>query len=173
MRILGLKGFTRSGRISHYFDMPDAIFPEKWNWRPSDVDYVIEYYRDRASDPYILTGFSDGGTLAHLVWQRDPMCLGAFIHAGLFPERQLNRMQLVDKPLLLTYVDGDLAPQVTARTKYAYEYYLDRGISADMLTIEPCPKLRWYGHYYGSCLDAAASWCLRRFGYVLRTSVKG
>ena len=173
MRLVGLNGFTvsryLSGRIDGLFT--DGIFPFKRNWAPRHKDYVKRYIP--GEEPYLLTGFSDGGTLAHEVAHDDPRCAGLMVHSSMFRERRIKRLRNI--PILLMRTIGDKTPTFDAMQKAHDWYYIDNKVTnlepangpLDLPNNDPSFLGRWLKHEFSNGLPAMAEFTLRHFGFVL------
>ena len=169
MNILALNGFMPSdridARIDQYFDPEYCVAPFKRNWRPTDAQWVADSYVDRFDrQPCVITGFSDGGTLAMEVAQQLPQCLGAMIHSGSFRRFYLRRLVIRPLPMLFLFTRGDITP--TDRSmRLAARWFHRRGVPD--VELQECEKTTWHGHEYANGLTAMANWFASRYNYAL------
>jgi hypothetical protein len=106
MQIIALNGLTIKpavdGRIGSY--LPGSVEVYRWNWRAKDVCWTRwTIFTEIGSEPYILVGFSDGGTMAHRVAHLDNRCIGLVVHSGL----RASIPRIRDIPTLLVTTNGD------------------------------------------------------------------
>ena len=170
MRLAVLRGFgrRRHNPLVRYFE--HGYFPQsKWSWfgtlndwRQDDSVWLLLEFRKRfGRDPYVLIGFSDGGTLAHELAAADPCCAGLIVHSGLWR----NPPWLTDAPTLLLRTRGDRTPTYEA-TEKAFESYDEQGKQVAMETLDPWPDLP-FNHQFGNGLLSMRRWCRDELGFEL------
>ena len=173
MRLVGLNGLTLckflDGRIDHLFS--DGIFPYRRNWAARHKDFVKKNIPGQ--EEYLLTGFSDGGTLAHEVAHDDPRCAGLMVHSSMFRPHKIETVR--DIPILLMRTLGDVTPTFDA-TYRAYDWYSDsdkitrlepKDGPLTMGSTDPSFLGRWLRHEYANGLPFMAEFALKHFDFVL------
>ena len=155
--VVGLKGFSRWGRIDQYFS--EGLFPQKANWRAAD--YVpIAYQIARGSrDNFVLVCFSDGGTIAHDIAASVGKCIGLIAHSATFnPPHFVPRI-----PVLLLSTEWDLT-RMSWETDRAEAWYQSVGVA---VTRHRLPRTTWHGHEFSNGLLQMNAWSLEHFGKAL------
>lgn len=158
MRLVGLNGLTIwpfiDGTINTFYT--DGIFPYRWNWRQKDITVINSLPRE----DYVLTGFSDGGTLCHEIAQKDEYCKGLMVVSSLFRYPTVER----DIPILLIRTEGEVK-SVFESMLLAEKYYQLKGVSnVKLVTTEYCGRFK---HQYRHTLHYMYAWCYMYLNYQL------
>jgi dienelactone hydrolase len=160
MILVGLNGTTiwpiSNGRVSQYFST--GIFPYQWTYRKHAWRKLLPKMPNK---PYILTGFSAGGTLCHQIGARDPNCKGIMVHSGMFYDPITPREDL---PILLLRTEGDIFPTYKG-TYEAFRFYNQYHYTNTRL--DTLAKTHWHGHEYANGLPSMREWCKNLFDYDL------
>lgn len=159
--IVGLKGFTKRGRIDGYFT--SGWFPDVFNWTSDHLPYVhIEYTKQFGNTLYLPVAFSDGGTVAHDLAAIDPRCIGLIVHSGVFRKSGFIPRKI---PILLLVTNGDRTP-MPRHTVHAYHWYKSNGIDVTIEFLDPCPT-KQLNHQFANGLPAMYRWCKEKLNYEL------
>lgn len=161
MNFMGLNGFGyRLGRISPFFQ--EGFFPFKFNWTARHIDYVISQYHTRfLKQPYILAGFSDGGTLAHEVASVDPFCVGLIVHSGMWRGVYSSARKI---PVLLLRTVGDPTPTYK-ETGEALCWYSNHDYPVKHVELH---SDKFFKHEFANGLSVMKAWCWENFQYDLK-----
>lgn len=157
LRLVGLNGFGAFGiaDVSRYFS--EGLFPRRFNWSPRH-SRVVRRMIDKAygEQRFIVCGFSDGASLAHLVAAESPNCVGCIAHSGM-----LWWFQPRNIPVLLLRTIGDRTPTYR-KTEQALEFYKSYGVRAELRDVLPLRD--GIKHQFDSGLGVMAEWTRRHFG---------
>lgn len=139
--VVGLKGFTRYGRLNKYF--MSGYFPLVWNWTPRHVDKVIYDYSVKFQvRPYDLVAFSDGGTVAHEIAAIDPRCQSLTVHSGLF----FQPTSIPNIPIHLIATSGDRTGMYE-QTLNAFNFYKENNANVTLTILEAPPRPPYHVFY--------------------------
>lgn len=147
-----------------------GYFPQsKWSWfgslndwRQSDTAWLLPELRQRFGDePYVLIGFSDGGTLAHEIAAADTCCAGLIVHSGMWRAPRF----LAKCPVLLLRTIGDRTPTFDSTGK-AFHSYLEQDRKVALETLPPLPE-RCMRHQFANGLASMQRWCRYVVGFDL------